>query len=70
MGFFKKIFSGLKKTQEAISDKIVEAFTGQKNELTDEFFDELEEIFIGADIGVEASLEIVEQLRKEARKEK
>ena len=43
MGFFKKIFNGLKKTKDAIASKISLIFTGT---IDDEFYEELEDILI------------------------
>ena len=51
MGFFSKIKEGLKKTKEAIAYKLNKLFTG--GVLTDDFYDELEEILITSDIGAE-----------------
>ena len=58
MGFFEKIKKGLSKTGSAISG----LFSGEY-EVDDEFFDELEERLILADLGVEVSTRAVEQLR-------
>ena len=44
MGFFSKLFNGLKKTQTALSDKLKYVFS--KNELDEEFFEELEYVLI------------------------
>lgn len=62
MGFFKKLNKGLKKTRENMSGAINAALYG-KNEIDDEFYDELEEILVMADVGVNTSAEIVEKLR-------
>ena len=43
MGFFSKLFSGLKKTKESIANKINSIFVG---ELNDEFFEDLEYVLI------------------------
>jgi fused signal recognition particle receptor len=67
MGLFSKIFNGLKKTKEAIGGKLRELFLGNKFDA--EFYDCLEEILIGADVGVKASDKIIESL-KDAIKEK
>ena len=67
MGIFSKFFGALKKTKEAISKKISQIFVG---ELDDEFFEELEFILVSSDIGVEASAEIVENVKNIAKKEK
>ena len=68
MGFFSKIASAFKKTKEAIGNKIMSMMS--KGELDDEFFEELEFLLISADVGTEASTEIVENLRAVARKQK
>ena len=67
MGIFSKIFGALKKTKEAISKKISQIFVG---ELDDEFYEELEFVLVSSDISVEASSEIVENVRKIAKKQK
>lgn len=66
MGLLKKIIGGLKKTKDSISFKIASIFKGK---LDDDFFDELESVLISADIGAKTSLELVEELRKRAKKE-
>lgn len=62
MGFFKKINKGLKKTRDNMSGAINAALYG-KNEIDDEFYEELEEILVMADVGVNTASEIVEKLR-------
>ncbi|MBE6955284.1 MAG: signal recognition particle-docking protein FtsY [Ruminococcaceae bacterium] len=62
MGFFDKIKSGLTKTREAMSSSVGSlfmAFSGPD----DDFFDELEESLILADLGVETSVKAVDELR-------
>ncbi|MBE7075711.1 MAG: signal recognition particle-docking protein FtsY [Clostridiales bacterium] len=68
MGFFKKIGQALKKTKEAWTRKIDALLS--KGEIDDELFDDLTDILISCDIGVKASLEIVEDLRTECHKKK
>ena len=68
MGFFKKIGNALKKTREAIARKIDSLLS--HGELDDDFFDDLTDILISCDVGVKTSLEIVEELRLSARKNK
>ena len=68
MGFFSKIASAFRKTKEAIGNKIMSMMS--KGELDDEFFEELEFLLISADVGAEASQEIVENLRAYSRKQK
>ena len=67
MGLFGKIIGALKKTKDNISSKLSALF--QKG-IGDDFYDELEEILISADISVITAEEIVDQIRAEAKKEK
>lgn len=67
MGFFSKIFGGLKKTKDAISSKLSSIFVG---ELDDDFYEELEYVLISSDIGAEATDEIIESVKKRAKKQK
>ena len=62
MGFFNKLNKGLKKTRDSMSGAINSALYG-KNEIDDEFYDDLEEILIMADVGVTTAEEIVSRLR-------
>ena len=68
MGIFKKIGNALRKTREAIARKIDTLLS--HGEIDDDFYDELTDILISCDVGVKTSLEIVEQLRLSARKQK
>ena len=65
MGFFKKVFGGLKKTATAITTGIANIFTG--TELNDDFYDELEFLLISADIGVEGVEQIIKDIKKHAK---
>ena len=67
MGLFGKIIGALKKTKDNISSKLAALF--QKG-IGEDFYDELEEILISADISVVTAEEIVDQIRAEAKKEK
>ena len=62
MGFFDKIKAGLTKTREALGNTLANVFTA--SEIDDDFYDELEESLILADLGVDTALKAVEQLRK------
>ncbi len=62
MGLFKKLNKGLKKTRDSMSGAINAALHG-KNEIDDEFYEDLEEILVMADVGVNTATEIVEKLR-------
>ena len=68
MGIFGKIFGALKKTKDNLSSRLSALFS--KNKLGDEFYDELEEILISADISVTTAEEIIDQIRAEAKAEK
>ncbi len=68
MGFFKKIGDALRKTKEAFARKIDSLLS--HGEINDDLFDELEDALISSDIGVRASIEIVEELRKKSRENK
>ncbi|MBQ2712356.1 MAG: signal recognition particle-docking protein FtsY [Clostridia bacterium] len=60
MGFFSKIINGLKKTKNTIADKLSKLFGLG---ISDEFYEELENILISADVGAACSLRIVDELR-------
>ena len=64
MGFFDKIKEGLAKTRKSVSGMFT-AFTGAN----EEFYEELEEALIMADVGVETAMQAVEELRSRAKKE-
>ncbi|MDD6966626.1 MAG: signal recognition particle-docking protein FtsY [Candidatus Faecousia sp.] len=64
MGFFDKIKQGLSKTREAISETFNDIFS--VSELDDDFYDELEESLILADLGVETASKAAARLKKEA----
>lgn len=68
MGLFSKLKSVLGKTRDGLSKKITELFA--KNKLGDEFYDELEEILISSDVSVSTAIEVVEQIKETAIKEK
>ena len=67
MGFFEKIKAGLTRTRENIGHSFDQLFAG---ELNDDFYDELEETLILADMGVDATMKAVEALRERVRGEK
>ena len=68
VGFFKKIKNALQKTKESISGKIDQIFG--KGELNEEFFEDLEDILISSDLGVETSSDIIDGMRQKIKKEK
>ena len=69
MNIFSKIAEGVRKTKDSMMSKIGVLF-GAHKQLDDDFFDELEEVLITCDIGVETSLSIVEKLRASVKAKK
>ena len=68
MGFFEKIKQGLAKTRDALSYTLGGIFTGF-SEIDDDFYEELEESLILADLGVETAVKATESLRKTIREQ-
>jgi fused signal recognition particle receptor len=69
MGFFDKIKNGLKKTHDNIFAKVDKLVYG-KTVIDDEFIDNIEEILLGADIGVNTTDIIMENLRRTVKEER
>lgn len=78
MGFFKKIFSrekkekldsGLQKTKEGVWSKITRAVAG-KSTVDDEVLDNLEEVFVTSDVGVDTTLKIIDRLQARVKRDK
>ena len=68
MGFFDKIKAGLSKTRDALNSTLGSVFSGF-SEIDDDFYDELEESLILADLGVETAGKATERLRKAVREQ-
>ena len=68
-GFFSKLKSGLSKTRTSFSSGINSIFSGF-SEIDDDFYEELEEQLVMADIGVENSMRIIEELQSRVKEEK
>ena len=68
MGLFKKIFSALKKTKDSLSAKLSALFKSGK--IGTEFYEELEEILISADISLNTVEAIVSDLKDEVKEKK
>ena len=68
MGLFSKISGGLKKTRESFAAKLNDVFKFSK--IDDGLYDELEEILVTADVGVNTSMAICDRLRKIVKEEK
>ena len=65
-GFFKRLVSGLTKTRDNIVSGIDSIFHGFSN-IDDDFYEELEEILIMGDIGVRATMDIIEDLKQKVK---
>ena len=69
MALFDKLRQSLSKTKDSISTKI-ESVVKSFKKIDEELFEELEEVLITADIGVNTSLEIIDRLREIAKEKK
>jgi fused signal recognition particle receptor len=69
VNIFKKFAEGLSKTKNDLSGKLDNLFKIH-NKIDDELLDELEEILITSDMGVESTMEIIDKLRKTVKDEK
>ncbi|MBR2916193.1 MAG: signal recognition particle-docking protein FtsY [Clostridia bacterium] len=69
MSLFDKLKASLDKTKNSINEKIEYTLKSFKK-IDEELFDELEEVLITADIGVNTSLEIIENLREVAKEKR
>ena len=78
MSFFGKIFgkkekesldSGLQKTKEGFLSKITKAIAG-KSVVDEEVLDNLEEALVGADVGIETTVAIIDRIEKRVAKDK
>lgn len=65
-GFFKKLVAGLSKTRENIVSGIDSIFKGFSS-IDDDFYDEIEEILVMGDIGINATNSIIENLKKQVK---
>ena len=68
MVFFEKIKAGLTKTRDALSNTLGGVFSGF-SQLDDDFYDELEESLILADLGVDTAVKATDRLRKVIREQ-
>lgn len=79
MGFFKNLFSkkekkevldsGLEKTKKSVFEKITHAIAG-KSKVDDEVLDNLEDILITSDVGVDTTLEIIKRIEARVARDK
>lgn len=68
-GFFAKLKEGLSKTKKNLTDQIENIIFSHKK-IDDEFLEELEEILITSDMGVETTLDIIEYIKEQVKKNK
>lgn len=68
MGLFSTLSDSLSKTRKGFVEKIFDAFTGK--EIDDDLYDELEELLIQGDVGVNTAVDLVERLREREKKDK
>jgi len=68
-GFFAKLKEGLSKTKKNLTEQIENIIFSHKK-IDDDFLEELEEILITSDMGVETTLDIIEYIKAEAKKNK
>ena len=69
MGFFDKLKNGLNKTKTSFDEKINNVFKNFRK-VDEDFLDELEEVLIMSDIGMDTSIKIISNLREKIKKEK
>ena len=68
-GFFSKLVSGLSKTRNTVTDRI-EKLLNLSSSIDDGFYDELEEILITSDLGINSTSEIIDNLREKVEEQK
>ncbi|AEJ43217.1 signal recognition particle-docking protein FtsY [Alicyclobacillus acidocaldarius] len=66
MGLFDRFRKGLEKSRAAMADRLLSVFRGRR--LDDSVFEEMEETLILSDVGVDTAVELVEAIRREARR--
>lgn len=69
MGFFDKLKEGLQKTRKSITEKIDQVLVSF-GKVDEELFDELEEILITSDIGIETTMKVIEDLKEKVKERK
>ncbi|MDF2986380.1 MAG: ftsY [Eubacterium sp.] len=69
MGFFDKLKEGLMKTRKSITEKIDQVLVSF-GKVDEELFDELEEILITSDLGIDTTMKVIENLKAKVRERK
>ena len=68
-GFFSRLVSGLSKTRKSIASGLDSIFSGF-SKIDDDFYEELEEILIMGDLGVDTTMNIIDDLQDKVKEEK
>ena len=66
-GYFARLKEALQVTKREISEKIDEALGTEESPITEAQLEDLEQILIGADMGIQMTIEVVEKIREETR---
>ena len=66
-GLFSKLKSGLSKTRDVLNTDVAELFSSS-TAIDEDLFDELEEMLVMSDLGVDIAMEMMERIRKKAKK--
>lgn len=66
-GLFQRLKEGLSKTHKGLVDKVDQAILGRKK-IDEELYDELEEILVTSDMGVQTSYKLIERVRERLRR--
>ena len=69
MGIFDRIKSGLKKTRDVFAGRVDELVENTRV-IDDDFYDELTDILIMADVGMKSAVEVIDRLREDVAREK
>lgn len=69
LSFFEKLKNGLTKTRKDMSGKI-EGILNSYKKVDEELFEDLEDVLVSADVGVNTTMEIIDRLRKRVKEEK
>ena len=67
MGFFDRLKEGLRKTKNTITERIDQVLVSF-GKIDEELFEELEEILITSDVGIDTSMKIIENLKRRLRR--
>ena len=68
-GFFKRLAQGLSKTRDNIASSFDSIFSGFSG-IDEDFYEELEEILIMSDMGIDTTMNIIEDLKKKVKENK